>query len=142
MNPNRILVVKLSDIGDVLTATPALRLLRESFPQARIDVLVPPRSAVVLRGLSSVDEVIVFDKFGYDAVGAALSPRALLGALDFGRALRARRYDMLVMPHHLSTRWGTLKWAALALATGAPVRVGLDNGRGWFLTHRVPDAGF
>src|SRR5262249_36529571 len=28
------------------------------------------------------------------------------------------------------------------LATGAPCRAGLDNGRGWFLTHRVEDRGF
>ena len=73
LKPQRILVVKLSDIGDVLTVTPALRALREAFPTARIEALVPPRSAAVLHGVSSVDEVIVFDKFGYDAVGSALS---------------------------------------------------------------------
>jgi ADP-heptose:LPS heptosyltransferase len=122
--------------------TPALRALRQAFPAARIEALAPPRSAAVLHGLSSVDEVIVFDKFGYDAVASALSASALLGALGFFRRLHARHYDLLILPHHLSTRWGTLKWAALALASGAPVRAGLDNGRGWFLTHRVADGGF
>ncbi len=140
--PRRILVVKLSDIGDVLTATPSLHVLRATFPQARIDMLVPPRSAAVLRGLSSLDEVIVFDKFEYDAVRDALAPGTLRAAFGLFHSLRARRYDMLVLPHHLSTRWGALKWAALALAVGAPVRAGLDNGRGWFLTHRVRDEGF
>ncbi|MBI1802596.1 MAG: glycosyltransferase family 9 protein, partial [Chloroflexi bacterium] len=138
----RILVVKLSDIGDVLTATPALRALRQTFADARIDALVPPRSAPVLRGSPLLDELIVFDKFAYDRPGGALAPGALGAALRFGLQLRARRYDTLALLHHLSTRWGALKWAALALAVGAPTRAGLDNGRGWFLTHRVPDSGF
>jgi heptosyltransferase-2 len=47
-----------------------------------------------------------------------------------------------VLLHHLTTRWGTLKYEALVRATGAPIRAGLENGRGAFLTHRVHDAGF
>src|SRR5947208_249449 len=93
----RILFVKLSDIGDVLSATPALRALRQSLPGARIEVLAPPRSAGVLRGLSSVDEVIVFDKFGYDAVQSAFAPAALRAAVRFCASLRGRHYDALLL---------------------------------------------
>ena len=137
-----ILVVKLSDIGDVLTATPALRALRESFPTARLEALVPPNSAPVLAESPLVDDVIVFDKFQYDRPIDALRPYSLADLLRFARGLRRRRYDCLVILHHLTTRWGTLKYAALALTSGAKARVGLDNGRGWFLTHRVRDGGF
>jgi ADP-heptose:LPS heptosyltransferase len=35
-----------------------------------------------------------------------------------------------------------MKYRALALATGAPIRAGLDNGRGDFLTHAARDHGF
>ena len=42
VSPPRFLVVKLADLGDVLTITPALRALRGSFPEARIDALVTP----------------------------------------------------------------------------------------------------
>ena len=140
--PRRILVVKLSDIGDVLTATPALRALRESFPAARLDALVPPNSAPVLAASPLVDNVIVFDKFQYDRPVDALKPSSLLALVRFALNLRRQRYDCLVILHHLTTRWGTLKYAALALISGAKVRVGLDNGRGWFLTHRARDGGF
>jgi len=35
-SPNpKILVIKLADLGDVLTATPALRALRSAYPDAR-----------------------------------------------------------------------------------------------------------
>ena len=137
-----ILVVKLSDIGDVLTATPALRALRESFPVARLDALVPPNSAPVLAESPLVDNVVAFDKFQYDRPLDALKPASLADLVRFARDLRRRRYDCLVILHHLTTRWGTLKYAALALTSGAQVRVGLDNGRGWFLTHRTRDHGF
>lgn len=46
----KILVVKLSDMGDVLSVTPALRALRESLKDAHIAILVPPHSAEVIRG--------------------------------------------------------------------------------------------
>jgi len=140
--PRRILVVKLSDIGDVLTATPALRALRESFPAARLEALVPPNSAPVLAESPLVDDVIVFDKFQYDRPIDALWPSSLAALVRLARHLRRQRYDCLVILHHLTTRWGALKYAALALISGAKVRVGLDNGRGWFLTHRAHDDGF
>ena len=138
--PRRILVVKLADLGDLLTATPALRALRETFPTARIDALVTPSSATLLRGSDAVDRVIPFDKFAFDRMQGTLS--ALPKGLALGRRLRAARYDTLMLLHHLTTAYGTAKYAALALASGAPVRAGLDNGRGWFLTHRAPDDGF
>ena len=140
--PKRILVVKLSDIGDVLTATPALRALRQSFPEARLDALVPPNSAPVLADSPLVDSCLVFDKFRYDRPLDALRPSALADALRLGLTLHRRRYDCLIILHHLTTRWGALKFAALALASGARTRLGLDNGRGWFLTHRARDRGF
>ena len=138
--PERILVVKLADLGDLLTATPALRALRLSFPRARIHALVTPSSSVLLRDSDLVDGLLPFDKFAFDVPRRAAT--ALPAALAFARELRSRRYDALVLLHHLTTAYGTAKYAALALASGAPVRAGLDNGRGRFLTHRASDRGF
>ena len=84
----RILVVKLASLGDLLTTTPALRALRTTFPDAHIGVLTTPASAPALRGLDSFDEVITFDKFAFDRPRDAL--RSLPDALALGaRAARA-----------------------------------------------------
>jgi exopolysaccharide biosynthesis WecB/TagA/CpsF family protein len=138
----RILVVKLADIGDLTLATPALAALRETFPAAQIDLLTTGHSAPVVRDAGLVDTIITFDKFAYDRPTDALHPANLQAALALGFALSRRHYDAVLILHHLTTRFGALKYAALAFATGAPRRLGLDNGRGWFLTHAVPDEGF
>ena len=141
LQPGRVLVVKLATLGDLLTATPALRALRTTFPRAHIGVLATPGSRDVLRGLDSVDEVIAFDKVAFDR--PAESVTRLPRAFGLARALRAGEWDVLVLLHHLTTPFGIAKYAALCLASGAPRRVGLDNGRGgWFLTHAAADRGF
>lgn len=138
----RVLVVKLADIGDAIGTLPALRALRDRLPDARIDALVAPGARVVLEREPSVNAVLTFAKEAYDAPLGVASPRAARDLARFGRELRARRYDAVLFLHHLTTAWGAAKYRALALATGAPIRAGLDNGRGDFLTHRVRDRGF
>jgi ADP-heptose:LPS heptosyltransferase len=140
--PRRILAVKLFALGDLLNTTPALRALRERFPAARIDVLTTRQGKPGLAGSPHVNDVIVFDKSLFDQVGGVASPRALWVGLRFALGLRLRRYDTLVLLHHLITPWGTIKYTILALWSGAKIRAGLDNGRGWFLTHRAADWGF
>jgi hypothetical protein len=91
-------------------------------------------------GSTSVDEVIPFEKALFDRPLAA--PRSAPAALALARQIRGGAWDALVLFHHLTTPFGVAKYAALAVASGAPVRAGLDNGRGWFLTRRVRDDGF
>src|SRR5712691_10289671 len=61
-----ILGVKMAGIGDLLLATPALRALRETYPQAHIDLLVTPDSAGLLNGWEVINRVIVLDKYLFD----------------------------------------------------------------------------
>ena len=142
----RILVVKLADIGDVLTATPALRSLRRTFPHAHISALVAPHCRGILAnpGLAPalVDEEITFAKANFDRPAGTLSASGARALAGLAVRLRRGHFDTLVLLHHLTTPWGARKYALLAAAAGAPIRAGLDNGRGGFLTHRAADAGF
>lgn len=138
-----ILVVKLATIGDLLLATPALRALRETYPQARIDLLVTPASAGLLDGWEVIDRVIVLDKYLFDYPQQLLKHPANLKRLQpLWRDLRGGTYDAVVLMHHLTLFFGRLKHRFLMRATGARWRVGLDNGHGWFLNARVEDGGF
>jgi N-acetylglucosaminyldiphosphoundecaprenol N-acetyl-beta-D-mannosaminyltransferase len=56
--------------------------------------------------------------------------------------LRRGGYDTIVFFHHFTLRLGTLKFGLMARASGARRRIGLQNGKGWFLTESIPDGGF
>lgn len=138
-----ILVVKLATIGDLLLATPALRALRESYPHARIDLLVTPASAGLLDDWDIIDRVIVLDKYLFDYPQQLLkNPRNLLRLKPLWHDLRDGDYDAVLLLHHLTLFYGRLKHQILMRATGAKWRIGLDNGHGWFLNVRVKDHGF
>ncbi|HWZ20894.1 MAG TPA: glycosyltransferase family 9 protein [Ktedonobacteraceae bacterium] len=139
----RILVVKLATIGDLLLATPSLRALRETYPQAHIDLLVTPASAGLLDDWTVIDRVIVLDKYLFDYPQQLLkNPRNLFRLRLLWHDLRDGTYDAVLLLHHLTLFYGRLKHQILMRATGAKWRIGLDNGHGWFLNVRVKDNGF
>ena len=138
-----ILVVKLAGIGDLLLATPALQALRDTYPLARIDLLVTPDSAGLLNGWKVVDNIIVLDKYLFDRPQQVIKkPQTLLRLKELWQTLRAGHYDAVLLFHHLTLPFGRLKHQLLMRASGARWRVGLDNGHGWFLNVRVKDQGF
>lgn len=61
VSPQRILIVKTHAIGDVLFITPAIRAIKQKFPQARLSVLVGNWSRSVLEGNPHINDIISFD---------------------------------------------------------------------------------
>jgi heptosyltransferase-1 len=59
------LIVKLSSIGDVVHAMPAVAALRRAFPTARLTWVVERVAAPLLLGAPGLDEVIVLDTRGW-----------------------------------------------------------------------------
>ena len=140
--PRSILLMLFGDVGDTLLAVPAVRAIRRRYPTSRLVLLTKPVPGGIVARLRLVDEVVEIDKHLFDDPRALLSPRAWPPLLRALHTVRQTRPDTVVVLHHLVTRWGALKFGLLALASGAGNRVGLDNGRGWFLTRSVPDEGF
>ncbi|GAC1343348.1 MAG: lipopolysaccharide heptosyltransferase II [Myxococcales bacterium] len=103
----RILVIRLTALGDVLLATPAVRALREAHPRARIDWLTQAAYAPLLEGLPFVDQVLRYERS---------RDRGVAGTLRLFRTLRARGYDAVV---DLQRKPRT---AIIAAASGAGVR--------------------
>ncbi len=56
-----ILIVRTDRIGDVVLTTPAIQALRETFPSAKISILVTPQTKSIVEGNPYLDEVIVYD---------------------------------------------------------------------------------
>lgn len=114
----RILVIRLGAVGDVVRTLPAVSALRASYPDARITWLVEPASSGILEGQPSIDAVLVFPR---DRVRAALRAAHLLAAAREIRQivtqLRRERFDLVIDFHSI------LKSGLLSIASGAPLRV-------------------
>jgi heptosyltransferase-1 len=121
----RILLIKLSSIGDVVLATPVIKVLREAYPDSHIAWLVEEMSADVVAGNPLLDEVIVWQKAEWKRLLRSLSLITLLGkASSFVRGLRRRRFEMVL------DLQGLLKSAALAYLSGAKERISLGSREG------------
>lgn len=124
-SPRRILIIRLSAIGDVVMASPLIRILRRSYPGARLAWLVEPAAAGLLRHNPELDEVIVWPRKEWRALWQAHRYRAWWGALRaFRRDLRRRRFDLVL------DLQGLLKSAVWARLSGAPERIGLGSREG------------
>lgn len=80
----KILIVKLSSIGDIVHAIPALNLLAESLPEAKIDWLVYVKFSSLIKNQEAINEVKV------------LSDKKLSTLYDTIRYLQQEEYDLVI----------------------------------------------
>ena len=137
MASERILLVQLADIGDLVLTTPAIAALREARPQAQIELLASDH-ALPLVPADLVDHKIPFYGGGKSASRDFFSQRNL----RLLPQLRAKQYDAVVYFHHFTLRAGVFKFWLMAKASGARQIIGLRNHNVGFLTDFVDDAGF
>ncbi|MGW8256676.1 MAG: glycosyltransferase family 9 protein, partial [Thermoguttaceae bacterium] len=127
----RILIVRLSAIGDVIQALPIVCALREHFPEAFLAWVVEERAAAVLRGHEAVDELITLPRGWLKSPSTVWRLRRRLRELGFDIALDAQ---------------GLSKSALAAWFSGARRRIGFGVPWGrefsrWFNTERVDTPG-
>ncbi|MFH1620451.1 MAG: glycosyltransferase family 9 protein [bacterium] len=96
----KILVLRLSSLGDIVLTAPVYRNIKAKWPDARITVLVKPRFAGTLAGLDSVAGVMVF--------------KGLIPAI---REIRRQRFTHLLDLH------ANLRTRLISFFSGIPARV-------------------
>jgi heptosyltransferase-1 len=112
---NRILIIRLSAIGDVIVTTPVARALREAMPDAYLAWVVEPRAREVLAGNPYLDQVIVWDR-----PKGALTPASML---SLHRQLRPLAFDVAI------DFQGLLRSALVARLSGARTVIGNREAR-------------
>ncbi|UCE01487.1 MAG: glycosyltransferase family 9 protein [Candidatus Latescibacterota bacterium] len=89
----RILVVRPDRVGDVILATPLIRALRQTFPDAHLTALVRPYTSPLLENSPHLDDVLLDDPGGRDAGGRGFWRQVA--------SLRRHRFDtaLLLLPN-------------------------------------------
>ena len=133
----RILIVKLSAMGDVLHALPAVTYLRRAAPSAEIHWAVDTRFAELLEGNPGIAKVVSLPIREWK--GRLGSRATWREAIDAAGALRGGKYDLAI------DLQGNIKSGVVTYLSGAPLRFGFPRETArerqnlWF-TNRHPPA--
>ena len=109
--PQKILLIQLRRIGDVLMCTPALRALRVNLPKSYIAFITEKESSDILTLNPYLDEVIVLEREKY---------RNPFYSLQKIRQIRKKRFDLVI------DFLGNPRSAYLSFLSGAKQRVGFN----------------
>ncbi len=125
LKPRGILLIRTDRIGELLLTTPAFGAVRESFPSAKITLIVTPSSSPVVEGNPCIDSIVKIDP-GPDLDSFAKR-------LRFVRFLSGSGLDMVIIfnPNKFLNVAGYL--------AGIPARVGYDRKLGFLLTKVIED---
>ncbi len=134
--PAKILVIRLSSIGDILHTLPAFQSLRTTYPDARIDWLVERKMRFMLCVVPGIDQIHVLDTTSLRKTPANTGLwREAYGTI---RKMRSIQYDFAL------DFQGLLKTALLGLLSGSKYRFGFsaalvrERPAHWFYTHTLP----
>lgn len=122
----RLLIVKLSSIGDVVHTLPAAALLRRSLPDARIAWVVERRASAILKDSPLIDELIELDTRGWRKDFASISTigsvHAALDQLRNGPSLNDGRNADVAIDFQ-----GLIKSGLVAFSSRAKRRIGFET---------------
>jgi lipopolysaccharide heptosyltransferase I len=118
----RILIIRLSAIGDVVRVLPALQALRDRYPDAQIDWAVEPKSKDILEGHPALDSVLVFERIPGLIDGTRVFRQ-------FCQTIRKNYYDIAIDFH------GLIKSGLLLKASRAKERYAFSPPRSQEMSH-------
>jgi heptosyltransferase I len=123
--PPRILLIKLSAIGDVVHTLPFLEALRSRFPDARIDWMIEEEGEGIVAGHPGVDRFIVSRRKSWlKRLGGVKDAFSVMGEVRrFIRELRSVDYDLVI------DLQGLLKSGLLAAIARGARKIGPSGGR-------------
>lgn len=105
---NKILIVRLDEIGDVVLATPFLRELRKNYPNAHITLIVKPQIYNLVELCPYVDRILTFKRY-QGRFGFFIN---ILNTYSFAKKnLQKEKFDLAIIP-----RWDTDVYGASYLA--------------------------
>ena len=133
----RILIVRLSAIGDVLHATSVVHNLRRLAPDAEITWLASPPASLLLENNPDIDRLLVWDRRPIDKAGARLDLRTCWRELKKAKAVLAPyTFDIAL------DLQGLFLTGILTRLSKAPRRIGIHErheGNPLFMTEMAPD---
>jgi heptosyltransferase II len=125
-DPERILVVQPSWVGDAVMATPTLRAIRQKYPDAQISYLMRRYVKPIYSGMPWANKLITY------RTGKTKAKAGKGQFFDLAGRLRLGKFDLAILLPN------SFKSALVCKMAGIPRIVGYDrDGRGFLLTDKL-----
>jgi ADP-heptose:LPS heptosyltransferase len=98
-NPRNILVIDFGQLGDVVMSLPALRAIRERFPQARLTVAVGKPGGQIIEMSGHANEIIEVDRV---ALRDGVKLVSIFKLIQVVKDVRRREFDFVIDLHSFS----------------------------------------
>lgn len=119
--PQKILIIKPSALGDIVHSLPVLSAVRKTYPDSEISWLIRTNLAGLLEGHPYLNNMILFDR---KYLGKALkNPKAFGALLSLIKRLRKEKFDLII------DLQGLFRTASLGWLSGCKRRIGPGSGR-------------
>ncbi|MEW6619388.1 MAG: lipopolysaccharide heptosyltransferase II [bacterium] len=109
-NYRKILIIRLSSIGDILLSSPLIRLIRKRFPDAEIDMVICAEFEELVSANPNINQVILFDR-----------KTGIRGLLRLCKKIKEKQYDLIVDIHK------KLRSLVICLTSGAKQKVSYNK---------------
>lgn len=132
----KILIMNLGGIGDLLLSTPALRALKGRYPDSFISVLVTQTGYEIAKSISYLNDVHIFYVNSSGKVPFTKIPQNLRALIS----LRKKRFDIAVNMRTIASKGGALKLKLLLDIINPRLKVGRDTEEmGYFFDIKIPE---
>jgi ADP-heptose:LPS heptosyltransferase len=142
-DPHKILVIHFGGLGDTLMLTPALRALKQRYPQAQVDLItLHEHVSSAFRGLSSLDSILVLPPYAGQWIVSRFATlsgaRLIAGTIRYYPELLLKlaftRYDLAI--NFGLADFDCRVGSGLMRSVNIPTRIGLTGSP--FVTKPVP----
>jgi heptosyltransferase-1 len=124
LNNKRVLIVKMSSLGDIIHALPSLYVLKKTYPKVHITWAVHPAFAGILPGKPWIDEIFLIDRNHIKDIKYLRKVR---------KELHARHFDLTIDLQMIA------KSALISFLSGSPSKIGYNDARegSWLVSRPI-----
>lgn len=123
MAPRNILAIRNDRFGEFLLNIPAFKAVKQTYPQAKLTVVVNPYVQEIAQCLDCIDKVITWEN----------KKHSFSEIIQFSGQLRKKKFDTCIILNP------SKEFNIISMLAGIPVRIGYDHKWAFLLTNRLSD---
>jgi lipopolysaccharide heptosyltransferase II len=130
----KILIVQIAGIGDIVLASRGIRAIRNGFPDAELHLITSTDASPIANNYPYVDKV-----FDFPIRELRKDKSYIYNILRLLRILRKERYAQIINLYIIGSLWGAIKMGLFFTCLKSEKKIGHNHkGFGFFINKKIP----